>query len=121
MLNRVMVCSLGIVVGMVAMAFAQTQGEMNQEAKSDYEIADAELNKVYKELRANLSDEEKATLKEVQLVWLKYRDGHAEFAASRYEGGSMAPMVYAGALTSATEDRVEALKAMFPEGYPETE
>ena len=119
MIKKVIAGSACFVMGMAVWAFAQTQAEMNQEAKSEYEIADAELNKVYKKLRTNLSDEQKAKLKEVQLIWLKYRDGNAEFAAGMYEGGSMAPMVYAGALTSTTQARVEELKAMFPEGYSE--
>ena len=119
MVKSVVAGSLCAVLGMALAALAQTQVEMNQEAKSDYETADAELNKVYKELRANLSEEQKTKLKEVQVTWLKYRDGNAEFAASLYEGGSIAGMIYAGALTSVTEARTQELKNMFPEGYPE--
>lgn len=92
---------------------------MNQEARSNFEIADAELNKVYKELRSTLGGKEKEKLKEVQLQWLKYRDKNAEFAAALYEGGSIAGMIYGGAMTTTTRDRVEEPKGMFREGYPE--
>ena len=119
MLKSVCAGSICFVLGMATLAYAQNQAELNQESKSDYEIADAELNKVYKKLRVGMTDEEKSSLKEVQLLWLKYRDKNAEFAASRYEGGSIAGMVYAGSLTSDTEDRVERLKGFFREGYEE--
>ena len=119
MLKKTLVGCTCFILGMAVFAFAQNQAELNQEAKSDYEIADAALNKVYKELRVGMTDDEKAKLKEVQLLWLKYRDKNAEFAASRYEGGSVARMVYAGSLTQDTEDRVKRLKAFFREGYEE--
>ena len=120
MIRNTITAVLCILLGVAALAYAQTQAEMNQEAASEFEKADAELNNVYKELRANLSEEEKAGLKEVQLLWLKYRDKNAEFAASLYEGGSIAPMVYKGAMTSATQARTDELKTFFREGYEES-
>tara|TARA_R110001592_G_scaffold15536_4_gene67614 strand:+ start:162 stop:542 length:381 start_codon:yes stop_codon:yes gene_type:complete len=119
MIKKVIAGSICFILGLAVFAFAQTQQEMNQEVKSDYEIADAQLNKVYKELRIRLSDTEKAGLKEAQLAWLNYRDKNAEFAMSLYEGGSIAPMVYSAAMASVTEARVDELKSMFREGYPE--
>ena len=119
MLKNAAFGSLCFLIGMTTFALAQTQSEMNQEARTDLEIADAELNKVYKALRSKLSDDEKNRLKEVQLSWLKYRDKNAEFEASLYEGGSIAPMVHAGSLTTSTVLRTEQLKGMFREGYEE--
>lgn len=119
MLKNVAFGSLYFLIGMTTLALAQTQSEMNQEARTDLEIADAELNKVYKALRSKLSDDEKTRLKEVQLIWLKYRDKNAEFEASLYEGGSIAPMVHAGSLTTSTVLRTEQLKGMFREDYEE--
>ena len=116
---RVLAVAALALAGIGAVALAQTQAEMNRESASEFEKADAALNKVYKELRATLGEEEQARLKEVQLLWLKYRDKNAEFETSLYEGGSMAPMVYSGSMTGSTLDRVEELKGMFREGYPE--
>jgi hypothetical protein len=42
-----------------------------QSWEQKYQQADAELNRVYKELRSNLSENQKAELKKVQLAWLK--------------------------------------------------
>jgi len=117
--NKPAACAIALILGVAALAIAQTQTELNRESATDFDKSDAELNKVYRELRATLDDTEKARLKEVQLLWLKYRDRNAEFAASLYEGGSIAPMVRSGAMTSATLDRVKELKALFRVGYPE--
>lgn len=119
MIRTALIAAAGLIAGVTILALAQTQTELNDEAASAFKKADAKLNKVYTELRALLDDEEKARLKEVQLLWLKYRDANAEFAARQFEGGSIAPLVYSSAMTSTTEDRVEELKGFFMEGYPE--
>lgn len=110
-----------LVVGIVAaaFAFAQTTADMEKDAGAALEKADAELNKVYKQLRETLTEEEQARLKEVQKLWITFRDKEAEFAASLYEGGSIAGMVKVNTMTTATEARVQGLKNLFLEGYPE--
>ena len=107
------------VLGVAAFAFAQTTANMEKEAGAALEKADAELNKVYKELRETLSNAEQVRLKEVQRLWISFRDQEAEFAASLYEGGSMAGLVKINTTAAATESRVEGLKNLFREGYPE--
>lgn len=74
---------------------ATTQMEMNFEAKARAEAAERKLNKTLTELRKKSSfqpNQEK--LKHSQENWERYRDSEAEFAASEYEGGSIAPLVY---------------------------
>lgn len=44
-----------------------------------YQAADAQLNQVYQEIRALISDAQKETLTDVQLSWLDYRDAHCEY------------------------------------------
>ena len=119
MLKKILAGTACFALGVAALALAQTQADLNQEATSAYEKADVELNKVYKELRETLSEEEQARLKEVQKLWIAFRDKEAEFAASLYEGGSMAGMVKINTTTTATEGRVQGLKNCFREGYPE--
>ena len=91
--------------------FSQTQAEMNMEANASYKKADAELNKVYKELVKLLDEKEIELLKKAQLSWIKYRDTHYEFEASFYEGGSIQPMILDNCLESVTETRIEELKS----------
>ena len=52
-------------------AFAIFGSAFAQSWEQKYQQADAELNRVYKELRSKLSDQQKAELKKVQLAWLK--------------------------------------------------
>ena len=52
-------------------AFAIFGSAFAQSWEQKYQQADAELNRVYKELRSNLSEHQKAELKKVQLAWLK--------------------------------------------------
>ena len=53
------------------LAFAISGAVFAQSWEQKYQQADAELNRVYKELRSNLSEHQKAELKKVQLAWLK--------------------------------------------------
>ena len=52
-------------------AFAICGSAFAQSWEQKYQQADAELNRVYKELRSNLSEQKKAELKNVQIAWLK--------------------------------------------------
>ena len=52
-------------------AFAIFGSAFAQSWEQKYQQADAELNRVYKELRSNLSEQQKTELKKVQLAWLK--------------------------------------------------
>ena len=45
-----------------------------QSLEEQFQAADAELNRVYKELRSNLNELEKAELKKIQLAWLKDKE-----------------------------------------------
>ncbi|ANE51569.1 lysozyme inhibitor LprI family protein [Flavisolibacter tropicus] len=94
-----------------APAFSQTQMELNQQADKKYKKADAELNKVYKELAALLTPERKALLVKAQRAWITFRDTHCQFTDSGYEGGSIQPMIYSLCMQELTEQRTKQLKA----------
>lgn len=98
------------VLGFAIGAFAQSQGEMNREAARDAARADKELNKVYKELLATLDEEGAKLLKASQRAWIAYRDADAAAAADEARGGSMAPMLYSGAISQLTDERIAILK-----------
>src|SRR5947209_3279519 len=71
---------------------AQTQPEMNVCAEKQFEAADAELNRAYKQIMSKAENDPK--LKAAEVSWLKYRDDNCDYEASMYEGGSAQPMVY---------------------------
>lgn len=96
---------------------AQTQAEMNAQARKDFERVDAELNKIYQSLLAKLADTEaKNKLRESQQAWIVTRDAEAASAADQVRGGSAAPVLRWTSMTETTEQRIKQLKADFPDG-----
>jgi uncharacterized protein YecT (DUF1311 family) len=89
---------------------AQTQSEMNDCSKKEFDKADQELNRVYKQLMARLEGEHKNKLKTAELAWIKYRDLNCECESFINEGGSIYPLVYNSCLTNMTNNRIKELK-----------
>ena len=96
-------------------SFAQTQLEMNETANIKYKKADAELNKVYKQLIAVLDRDEKPLLIQAEKDWVKFRDSHCKFDASQYDGGSIKPLIYSTCLEELTRKRIAEIKASIKE------
>jgi uncharacterized protein YecT (DUF1311 family) len=94
-------------------AWAQTQGELNDRAGAEYKKADADLNRTYAKVAAAMQDPaQKRALLEAEEAWIKFRDAHARCVAYENKGGTMYPMVYAYALTDATTQRTKQLKLL---------
>jgi uncharacterized protein YecT (DUF1311 family) len=89
---------------------ASSQAEASACAHREYVAADAELNRVYNRLAAKLEADEKASLKDAEVAWLKYRDANCEFESSFYKGGTMRPMIESFCLTRMTKARTAELK-----------
>ena len=92
-------------------SFDQTQLEINETANVKFKKADAELNKVYKQLMAILDKNEKQLLIQSEKDWMKFRDSHCKFDASQYEGGSIQPLIYSTCLEELTKKRITEIKA----------
>ncbi|MEZ4779507.1 MAG: lysozyme inhibitor LprI family protein [Flavobacteriaceae bacterium] len=97
-------------------SFSQSQEEMNQEAYSNYQRADTELNQVYQQILKEYQHDtlfiEK--LKEVQRLWVGYRDAQVlmkypyENKGSEY--GDVFPMCVSYYLQELTQYRTEDLR-----------
>lgn len=87
-----------------------TQMEMNQCAIKEYNDADAELNRVYKEVMAKLRPEMQAKLKTAQKAWLQYRDANCDCASFDYSEGSIYPVMYYGCLKNMTIARTKEIQ-----------
>jgi len=94
---------------------AQSQQEMNRDARERYDKADAELNKVYKKLIAGIVKEQKNALTDAQLAWIKYRDANCACWASPNKGGSIYPLIYYGRMKTMTEERTAELRELMKE------
>lgn len=94
-----------------------TQVEMNMEAgrRSDVARQQMECAVVALERSGWMEASQISALKKTQANWESYATAQAEFAATEFEGGSMAPLVYASELESVTVSRTGELKRMFEE------
>jgi uncharacterized protein YecT (DUF1311 family) len=90
-----------------------SQAEASACAHEEYKAADAELNKIYGQLAGVLDAEDKASLKESELAWIKYRDSACVFESSQYKGGTMRGMIESFCLTRVTRARTAELKDQY--------
>ena len=102
----------------------QAQVEMNLCAEVDFERADAELNRVYREAiaAARQADREidrasdqrptsEAVLREAQRAWVTFRDAQCTYEGyGEARGGSMEPMVASGCSARLTRERIAQLR-----------
>lgn len=101
---------------------AMSTVEMNECAGRDYERADAELNRVYKEALAAIPemavDEPRfnaksweAALRASQRAWIAYRDAECdEHVPMSWSGGTGTTVAVISCKTGLTEERTKALK-----------
>ena len=103
---------------------AQSQMEMNEQSGKRLEKADAELNKVYKQVLAQHTEEPEfaAAIKESQRAWLKHVEAHMKVLFFVKQGenprevyGSVYPMEYAEAKTALLNARIKDLKDLLVE------
>lgn len=98
---------------------AQSQREMNQAAGSKFATADAELNRVYKEILRLYKDKPAfiEKLRVAQRAWIKFRDAELEALypvgpdeSAQYLYGSVFPMCWAVNKESLTRARTSTLR-----------
>lgn len=77
-----------------------------------YDIADKELNGVYKRLMATLDDTRKATLKKEQQAWIKQKESTCRQAGKEVAGGTMETVMINDCYVQETEKRVAYLKGI---------
>jgi uncharacterized protein YecT (DUF1311 family) len=94
---------------------AMTQYAMNQCAARAFQRADAELNKIYRQMWNDAGAAEKAKLRAAQLAWIKFRDAHCDYESFGNTGGSIYPMVYSFCLAEVTGERTKQFKEILKE------
>ena len=92
-----------------------SQHELNRCAARARDKADAELNKVYRELIKDTGTTERAKLRTAQLAWIKFRDTQCDYESIGNKGGSIYPMVFSFCLARVTNDRVKQLQEILRE------
>jgi uncharacterized protein YecT (DUF1311 family) len=94
-----------------------TQLDMNFCAAWDAKVSDRKLNIAYKQVQQHYRsfdsqeyrDLRLKNLTDAQLAWIKYRDTTCAWKASKFSGGSIAPMVYSGCINQLTQQRTQEL------------
>lgn len=92
-----------------------TQADMNTRAAAGFRDADRALTRRLKQFSKTLRPNQKRALDRAQKVWVKFREAHAAFVRLEAEGGSMAPLLVAGALEEVTRERIDHLESHFRE------
>ena len=118
---------LAVLLLLGAPAHGQSMSAMKVTAEAEFEKADAELNKVYKQSLSGLSpkgtatrlegrEKEVAALKEAQRAWITFRAKSAEAYGTSEEGGSLETLLAVRCSTTITRERTAQLKKMFQSG-----
>lgn len=94
-----------------------TQVELNLEADRRADVAKRQMVRAIIALERSgwMCETQVVALKEAQARWEKYARAQAKFAAAEFQGGSMAPLIFASELESATLSRTGELKRMLEE------
>ena len=92
-----------------------SQHELNRCAAAARDKADAELNKVYRELMKDMGATERTKLRAAQLAWIKFRDAQCDYESVGNKGGSIYPMVVSFCLARVTGTRVKQLQEILRE------
>lgn len=87
-----------------------SQAEASACAYREYQAADAELNRVYRQLSSKLDADALGFLRRAENAWLKYRDANCEYEDSFYAGGTMRQMITSFCMTRVTKARTAELK-----------
>jgi uncharacterized protein YecT (DUF1311 family) len=98
---------------------AVTQAEITACSLENYQVADKALNDAYKIIRPTLTPIQRDSLRDVQLVWIKFRDSHCNHYALDAKGGPIYDAVKNDCLTEITWQRTEALKRQYASLFAE--
>ena len=98
------------------------QLELNYCAEQDWQAADADLNRVYKDTMAAMKAMDQSlppelrgaaeTLRDAQRAWITFRDKNCNLAGYPMRGGSAEPLLIYGCLRQMTLDRTAELRGL---------
>ncbi len=106
----------------IGMVQAQTQYEMNEQAKREYDRADDELNKVYQKVLKKYSQNYKfiKNLRTAQRLWVEFKIAEVavkfpETEDPYFSYGSVFPLCYYNFMRDITLERTQTLKEWLDE------
>ncbi len=101
----------------------ETQAGMNRSADQEAKKLDKQLSKFIHLIKLHEFKDDKAfdkdLLEKSMIKWKEYRDAEAKLKASRYEGGTMYPLVYLSSFSTTTERKVKELQKDYADAFKE--
>jgi uncharacterized protein YecT (DUF1311 family) len=107
-----------LLVALGVAANAQTQAELNEQAKKEYLAADKELGRYLEKIAPTLSQSERERLQLAQNAWTAYRDAAAASESAFYSQGSAQTLVHYTVMKDLTAERLQRLKRMMEDVEP---
>jgi len=105
---------VGILWVMFINLFGQTQVELNNLAKSEFDKTDNELNQVYQKLLQDYKSDSVfiKSMKEAQRQWIKFRDAQVKMKYPQYKDAdeSVLPMCRNYYLKELTTNRIKEIR-----------
>lgn len=89
----------------------KTQLQMNQEAGQSLQRSEEQLSNVIAAFKVFFSPEKRKEFDQTNIAWKEFSRLNAKFLASRYEGGSIQPLIYASTLEAAVNSRIAELES----------
>ena len=110
-MKKILIC---ILLFCNAMAYSQTQADMNNDARISYQKADKELNNTYQNILIEYRTDSVfiKTLKASQRIWVSFRDAELKMKYPDREPGyygSIQPMCVSNYLEQLTRERIKTL------------
>jgi uncharacterized protein YecT (DUF1311 family) len=122
LLPALILMPLPVLAQNVDCANAIAQSDLNICAEQDWQEADADLNRAYQQVMAEMKRMDadlppdlqgaETALRTAQRAWISYRDANCTAAGFRFRGGSAEPLLIYGCLRQMTLDRTEELLAL---------
>ena len=96
---------------------ALSQKSMNDCAHRNYKREEQLLEKSTQQILTQIDASRQRSFKAVQQTWVQFRKQQCSFDASRYDGGSMAPMVYFTCMAELTQQRNKELNVILSDEH----
>jgi len=119
--SRLLVAAIAIVTAAAPLRLSYGQDSNfkppGTEEQAAVDSANAEIDKVYKQLMGKLDAEQQKSLKEAQRAWIKWRDAEADAIArlGGSVGGSALRVDYANAEAKLIKQRIDVLRGYLRE------
>jgi uncharacterized protein YecT (DUF1311 family) len=122
-----MVClltAMALATGATDQLYAQTQFAMNEEACNRFKKADAELNRVYRQILASKATDADflKAFRQAQRAWISFRDAHVRSIfpdPNPRAYGSVYPMCRCTLLEGIATERTKELQHLWIDGLEE--